>query len=126
MTEYSNLLFHNGKLYGTTGKPFSFFCFDPQKRAMDYVVPSEISGAREQSLCLGPDGNIYGITWMVLFCWRPETGKIAELYRCLGEDAKPFGGALFHRGAVIIKGRYYFSSGTKVMSMRIPLENAVS
>src|SRR6185369_6282753 len=32
VTDYSNLLFHNGKLYGTAGRPFSFFCFDPQKR----------------------------------------------------------------------------------------------
>ena len=125
VTDYSNLLFHAGKLYGTTGnKPFSFFCFDPKKRAMEYVVPSEISGAREQSICLGPDGNIYGITWMVLFRWHPATGKIEELHRCLGEDAKPFGGALFHRGAVIIKGRYYFSCGTKVMSLRLPQETS--
>ena len=123
VTSYSNLLFHQGKLYGSTGsKPFSFFCFDPQKRAMDYVVSPEISGAREQSMCLGPDGNIYGITWMVLFRWQPETGQVAELYRCLGEDAKPFGGSLFHRGAVIINGRYYFSCGSKVMSVQLPLE----
>ena len=123
VTDYSNLLFHNGKLYGTTGKPFSFFCFDPQKRALEYVIPSEISGIREQSLCLGPDGNIYGITWMVLFRWRPATGQIEELYRCLGADAEPFGGALFHRGAVIINGRIYFSSGPRVMSLRLPPTN---
>ena len=57
---------------------------------------------------------------MVLFRWRPETGKIEELYRCLGEDAKPFGGSLFHRGAVIINGRIYFSCGPRVMSLRLP------
>ena len=91
---------------------------------MDYVVSPEISGAREQSMCLGPDGNIYGITWMVLFRWQPETGQVAELYRCLGEDAKPFGGSLFHRGAVIIDDRYYFSCGPKLMSLPLPLEQA--
>jgi len=121
VTNYSNLLFHNGKLYGTASKPFVFFCFDPKKRVMDYVVPSEISGAREQSMCLGPDGNIYGITWMVLYRWRPETGKIEEVYRCMGDDAKPFGGSLFHRGAIIIDGRYYFSCGAKVMSLPVEL-----
>ncbi|MCG3146669.1 MAG: hypothetical protein PCFJNLEI_00103 [Verrucomicrobiae bacterium] len=117
--EYSNLLFRDGKLYGTTSKPFTFFCFDPQKRAMDYLLPSEISGVREQSMCFGPDGNIYGITWMVLFRWRPESGQIEELYRCTGRAAKPFGGSLFHRGAIIIDGRYYFSCGAKVMSLPV-------
>ena len=121
VTSYGNLLFHDGKLYGTTGsKPFSFFCFDPQKRALEYVIAPEISGVREQSICLGPDGNIYGITWMVLFRWQPQTGKVEELYRCLGEDAKPFGGSLFHRGAIIIDGRIYFSCGSHVMSLRLP------
>ena len=88
------------------------------------MIPSEISAAREQSLCFGPDGNLYGITWMVLFRWRPETGKIEELRRCMGDDAKGFaGGSLFHRGAVIIGDRFYFSCGPKVMSLRVPLEN---
>ena len=124
VTEYSNLLFHAGKLYGTVSNPFSFFCFDPQTRKLEYVVKSEISGVREQSICLGPDGNIYGISWLALFRWRPATGKIEVLYRCLGEEAKPFGGSLFHRGAVIVGDRYYFSCGTKVMSLRIPLEQS--
>ena len=121
VTEYLNLLWRDGKLYGTTGKPFSFFCFDPQTRAMDYVVPSEISGCREQSVCFGPDGNLYGITWMALFRWRPETGQIEVLYRCAGEEAKQQpGGSLFHRGAVNVGDRFYFSSGAKVMSLRLP------
>ena len=123
VADYGNLLYRDGKLYGTTGKPFSFFCFDLRKRALDYVLPSAISGVREQSLCFGPDGNIYGITWMVLFRWRPATGQIDELYRCLGADAAPFGGSLFHRGAVIIANRIYFSCGSHVMSLRLPLLN---
>ena len=115
-----NLLYRDGKLYGTMG--MKFFCFDPVARKMDYVVDSQISAGRPQSMCFGPDGNIYGITWMVLYRWRPETGKIEELYRCLGDAAKPFaGGALFHRGAVIINDRYYFSCGPKVMSLPVPL-----
>ena len=122
VTDIPNLLCRDGKLYGTTGKPFSFFRFDLATRTMDYVVPSEISGVREQSMAWGQDGNIYGITWMVLFRWRPETGKIEELYRCLGEDAKPFGGSLFHRGAAIVGRRLYFSCGPRVMSLRLPLE----
>jgi hypothetical protein len=128
MQSLDNLLYRDGKLYGTTGSSepgpnrFTFFRFDPVSRKMDYVVPSEISGVREQSLTFGPDGNIYGITWMVMFRWRPETGRIEELYRCMGEDAKPFEGALFHRGAVVIDGRYYFSCGTKIMSVPLPLE----
>lgn len=120
VTTYNNLLFHAGKLYGTTGtKPFHFFCFDPRKRTMDYVIESQISGVREQSICLGPDGYIYGITWMVLFRWHPKTGKIEEVCRCMGEDAKPYGGSLFHRGAIIINGRYYFSCGSHVMSVKL-------
>ena len=121
MKHMSNLLYRDGKLYGTVG--FQFFCFDVATRKTDYVVQSEISGPRPHSLSFGPDGNLYGITWMVLYRWRPETGKIEELYRCLGDDAKPFAsGSLFHRGAVIINGRIYFSCGPKVMSLRLPLE----
>ena len=90
------------------------------ERETDYVLPSEISGSANNR-CLGPDGNIYGITWMVLFRWRPETGKIEELYRCMGDDAKkPFGGSLFDRGAIIIGTRIYFSCGAHVMSLRLP------
>ena len=127
VTGILNLLYLDGKLYGTTGGAvrgnFSFFRFDPQSRAMDYVIPSKISGVREQSMCLGPDGNIYGITWITLFRWHPETGKIEVLYRCSPRESKRYpGGSLFHRGAVIIGDRLYFSCGPKVMSLRIPLE----
>lgn len=122
MKGLNNLLYRGGKLYGTSG--FNFFRFDPRARAMDYLIPSEISGPREQSLCFGPDGNIYGITWMVLFRWRPESGKIEELYRCKGPAARKYaGGSLFHRGAIIVDGRYYFSCGPRVMSMRLPLSS---
>ena len=117
----SNLLYRAGKLYGTTG--FQFFRFDPATRTTDYVVQSEISGPRPHSLCFGPDGNLYGITWMVLYRWQPATGTIEEMSRCMGEDAQPFGGSLFHRGAVIINGRFYFSCGPRVMSLRVPLES---
>ena len=133
MQGLNNLLYRNGKLYGTTvsdrrGEPdrFTFFCFDPVRRQIEYVIPSEISGVRDQALCFGPDGNIYGITWMVLFRWRPEAGKIEELYRCLGEDAKPYGVALFHNGAAMIDGRFYFSCGTHLMSLRLPADSAVA
>ena len=123
----NNLLYRDGKLYGTTvsghqgPNRFTFFRFDPVSRKMDYVVPSEISGVREQSMCFGPDGNIYGITWMVLFRWRPATGQIEELYRVMGDDAKPFGVSLFHGGAAIINGRYYFSCGPKLMSLPVEI-----
>ena len=121
MKGINNLLFRAGKLYGTSG--FNFFCYDLPRRTMDYVVPA-VTGVREQSMTFGADGNIYGITWMTLFRWRPATGQIEELYRCLGADAKPFGGSLFHRGAVIIDDRYYFSCGPKLMSLPLPLEQA--
>ena len=125
VTGILNLLWHEGRLYGTTGGTtsgnFAFFRFDPESRSMDYVVPSKISGVREQSMCLGPDGNIYGITWITLFRWRPETGKIEVVHRCSPRESKRHpGGSLFHRGAVIIDGRYYFSCGPHVMSMRLP------
>jgi len=120
-----NLLYLDGKLYGTTGGTtrgnFTFFRFDPATRKMDYIVPSKISGVREQSMCIGPDGNIYGITWITLFRWHPETGKIEVLYRCSRRDSKRYpGGSLFHRGAVIIDGRIYFSCGPNVRSLRLP------
>jgi hypothetical protein len=125
MKGVSNLLYRDGKLYGTTG--FTFFCFDVKTRSMEYVVKSEISGPRPHSICFGPDGSIYGITWMVLYRWRPATGQIEELHRCLGDDAKGYaGGSLFHRGAIIIDGRYYFSCGPNVMSMQLPLEKPIS
>jgi len=124
---FLNLLYLDGKLYGTTGGTtacnFRFFRFDPETRAMDYAEPSKISGVREQSLCIGPDGNLYGITWMTLFRWRPELGRIEVLYRCSPRDSRRYpGGSLFWRGAVIIGKRFYFSCGPKVMSLRIPLE----
>jgi len=127
MEGLNNLLYRDSKLYGTTvsghqgPNRFTFFRFDPLRLKMDYVIPSEISGVREQSMCFGPDGNIYGITWMVLFRWCPVTGQIKELYRCMGDDAKPFGISLFHGGAAIIDGRYYFSCGPKLMSLPVEL-----
>ncbi len=122
-----NLLYRDGKLYGSTGNNFSFFRFDLKSRTMDYNVPSRISAIREQSLCWGPDGNLYGITWMSLLRWRPETGQIDVLYRCEGDEASRYeGGSLFHRGAVIIDGRLYFSCGSRVMSLRIPLETPMN
>lgn len=118
-----NLLWHEGKLYGSTGNSYSRFRFDPLSRTMDYNLPLKISAIREQSMCMGPDGNIYGITWMALFRWRLQTGKIEVLSRCMGRQAKRYsGGSLFHRGAVLIDGRLYFSCGPHVMSMRVPLE----
>lgn len=115
-----NLLHRAGKLYGTMG--MKWFRFDPATRTMDYVIDSKISAARPHSMCFGPDGNIYGITWMVMFRWHPETGQVDELYRVMGDDAKPFGGSLFHRGAILIDGRLYFSCATKVMSLPVSYE----
>lgn len=122
VTGIINLLYHRGRLYGTTGSQFCFFRFNPETRKMDYSIPSEISAARPQSICLGPDGNFYGITWMSLFRWRPETGRIEVLYRCVGDDAKGYsGGSLFHRGAIVVGNRFYFSCGPHVMSLQLPL-----
>jgi len=123
VTGILNLRWHDGKLYGSTGSNFSIFRFDPHTRTMDYYRRLRISAIREQSMCLGPDGHIYGITWIALFRWRLETGDIEVLSRCVGERAKSYpGGSLFHRGAVIIDDRFYFSCGPQVMSMHIPLE----
>lgn len=124
-TGITNLLYIKGKLYGNSRAPglkFTFFCFDPASRKMEYVIPSDISAVREQSMSVGPDGNIYGITWITLFRWRPETGKIDVLARTSAKEAAGYsGGSLFHRGAVIIGDRYYFTCGARVMSMRLPL-----
>ncbi len=117
-----NLRYRDGKLYGTTGSNYSIFRFDVKTRSLDYLLPLQISAVREQSMCWGPDGNIYGITWLSLFRWRPATGKIEVLYRCIGKQAQRYpGGSLFHRGAVIIGDRFYFSCGPRIASLRIPL-----
>jgi hypothetical protein len=120
-----NLLYVRGKLYGNSRAPgmvFNFFCFDPATRKVVYVIPSDISAVREQSMSLGPDGNIYGITWITLFRWRPEAGTIDVLVRTPEKEAARYsGGSLFHRGAAIIGGRLYFSCGAQVRSMRLPL-----
>jgi len=119
MKGMNNLLYRDGKLYGTSA--FKFFCFDVKKRELVYLKDSQISGPREQSLSFGADGNLYGITWMVMFRWHPATGQIDELYRVMGDEAQTFaGGSLFHRGSILIDGRYYFSCGPKIMSLPLP------
>lgn len=123
VTGILNLLYRDGKLYGSTGSDYATFRFDIASRTMDYVISSDISAVREQSMCWGPDGNIYGITWVSFFRWRPETGKIEVLYRSAGaRNQRSPGGSLFHRGAVIIGDRFYFSCGPRVMSLKVPLE----
>jgi hypothetical protein len=117
------LLYLGGKLYGATWGAMTFFVFDVATQKVERVVKSRMSGAREESMARASDGNIYGITWRSLFRLRPN-GDIDELWRCIGEPARKYGGSLFHRGAAIIDGRMYFSCGANVMSVRLPLENA--
>ena len=128
-TGITNLLYIKGKLYGNSRAPgmaFTFFRFDPATRTMDYVIPSAISAVREQSMSVGPDGNIYGITYLTVFRWRPEQGKIEALFQTTEKEAASFsGGSLFHRGAAIIGERMYFSCGAQVMSVRLPLATPV-
>lgn len=120
-TGYMNLLYHQGKLYGTSRMRFTFFCFDPATRKMDYIIDSKIDACREESMTLGPDGAIYGITYTDLFRWEPETGKVESLWKTPQEELKHFpGGSMFHRGAVINNGRFYFSSGPAVLSVKLP------
>jgi streptogramin lyase len=116
-----NLLYRRGRLYGTTHQGH-FFVFDPETWKVLSVAEPGFSAVRQQSMAFGPDGHIYGITWMSLFRWRTDNGTVEELWRVVGEPAKPYGGSLFHRGAAIIKDRLYFSSGSQVLSVRLPLE----
>ena len=116
-----NLLFLNGKLYGSTRPRFTFFVANPETRAVEKIIPSAISAVREQSMSVASDGNIYGITWMALFRWRPD-GDVETLWRLVGRPARKYGGSLFHRGAAIVGPRLYFSCGARVMSVRLPLE----
>jgi hypothetical protein len=120
-TGITNLIYSAGKLYGTTRPRNTFFVCDPRSRRIERLVPSRFSGAREQSMSIGPDGNVYGITWMSLFRFRPN-GKVEELWRVKGRSAKRYGGSLFHRGAAILGDRMYFSCGANVMSLRLPLD----
>lgn len=120
-TGYINLLHRDGKLYGSSRMAFTFFRYDVAKRKLDYVIPSKISAVREQSMAFGNDGYIYGITWISVFRWHMETGKIEVLYETSETLAGKYpGGSLFHRGAVIIDRRLYFSCASRVMSVRLP------
>jgi len=117
-----NLVYRAGKLYGTTHQSH-FFIYDIATRKVAQLTAGHFGPARQQSLAIAPDGNLYGITWMSLFRWRP-TGKLDELWRVKGRPAKPYGGSLFHTGAAIIRDRLYFSHQAKVMSVRLPLERS--
>ncbi|MCX5661618.1 MAG: hypothetical protein NTW19_18225 [Planctomycetota bacterium] len=121
-TGIMTLLQHNGKLYGTSRKAvFNFFCFDPETRKMEYVIESKIDACREESMTLGPDGCFYGITYTDLFRWQPETGKVESIWHTPKDELKNHsGGSMFHRGAVINDGRFYFSCGPAVMSLKLP------
>ena len=118
-----NLVYRAGKLYGTTHQS-QFFIYDIATRKVAHLTAGQFGPARQQSLAIGPDGNLYGITWMSLFRWQP-TGKLEELWRVKGRPAKPYGGSLFHTGAAIIGERLYFSHQAKVMSVRLPLEQSL-
>ena len=117
-----NLLHHKGKIYGTTRPKFTFFCFDVATKKMDYVIESKISACREQSMAMGPDGFIYGITWTSLFRWHLANGKIEVLYDTTQKQRDGYsGGSLFHKGAVIVRDRLYFTCGEYVMSLKLPI-----
>ena len=119
-TGINNLHYLDGKLYGTGTGVYTFFRMDAAGRRVEMVFPSPWQGARPESMCLGPDGNFYGITWNCLFRWRPR-GKPEAVFVATPAESKRFcGGSLFHRGAIIIDGRYYFSCGPNVMSVRLP------
>lgn len=116
-----NLIWQDGKLYGTTAPSGHFFVFDPATWTVLKNTASWFGPARDQAMTVGPDGNLYGITWMSLFRLRPD-GRVEELLRCQGDGAKPYGGSLFHRGAVVRDGRFYFSWKEHLMSVRLPLD----
>ncbi|MEI8063581.1 MAG: hypothetical protein WCH84_05915 [Verrucomicrobiota bacterium] len=118
-----NLVYRGGKLYGTTHKS-QFFIYDIATRKVEQLTVSPFGPARQQSLAIGPDGNLYGITWMSLFRWRPS-GELEELWQVKGRSAKPYGGSLFHTGAAIIGGRLYFSNQASVMSVQLPLKRSL-
>ena len=94
---------------------------DPARRAVAAVYRSPWLGLRPESLCVGPDGCLYGITWSTVFRWRPGAAPEA-VHTCSAEECALFpGGSPFHRGAVIIGGRYYCSCGASVVSVKLPL-----
>ncbi len=118
----NNLHWHKGMLYGTSTRAFAFFVIDTLKRKVTHVYPSPWLGVRPESICLGPDGAFYGITWNTLFRWQPGQAPQAVM-KCSSKASKDFdGGSLFHRGAVIIGDRYYFSCGPSVMSVQLDLK----
>ena len=121
-TGINNLHYLDGKLYGMATGNYAFFVLNPETRRVEEVIPSPWSGGRPESMCVGPDGCLYGLTWMCLYRWRPG-GKPEAVMTCAGKDAAAYsGGSLFHRGAVIVGNRFYFSCGPNVMSVRLSFD----
>lgn len=121
-TGIANLIQHQGKLYGTTRPRGTYFVYDPDARRMERVIPSPISDASEQAMGLASDGNFYGTTWPSLYRWRPD-GDVQSLVVIWGkEQAGPYGQAVFRGGGAIVDDRIYFMNGTRLLSMRLPLD----
>lgn len=121
-TTVPNLLFIDGKLYGTTRPKGSFFELDPRTRQVTRMTRSEVSDANEQSMGVAADGNIYGTTWPALFRWRPG-GDVETLAFVWGDEVKHYAGAIFRGGGAIVGDRIYFKSHTHLLSMKLPLEH---
>lgn len=116
-----NLIWHRGKLYGTTRPKGHYFVADAATGTVDRVIPSPISDAAEQSMGLASDGNFYGTTWPSLFRWRPD-GGVETLCVVWGDEVKHYGGAIFRGSSAIVGDRIYFFCHARLLSMRLPLE----
>jgi hypothetical protein len=94
------------------GKKFEeVFMFDPGRREFLRFIPLPKGGPLDNSLQLGADGEIYGLTWRVLFRIDPRTDTLEELFRLPGE---------FQVVGPLVGKTLYFATNHRLRSLTMP------
>jgi hypothetical protein len=107
-----------GQLYGIAagrspeGKGFEeIFVFDAARREVVHSMPVPGGSALDNSLQLGADGKIYGLTSSLLYSIDPKTRTFEEIYRLPGE---------FEVGGPLVGKTLYFATGHRLRSLTLP------
>jgi hypothetical protein len=108
----------NGRLYGIAvgrdsgGEEFhEIFVFDPARREFVRSMPAPKGGVLDNSLQLGADGNIYGLSWSVLYRIDPKTDTLEELFHLRGE---------FQVVGPLVGKTLYFATNHRLRSLTMP------